>query len=197
MRLIIALMLLMGVSFSTTAVPADTTVDERKPLEMKMMEDKKVQLIYKANPNGLLHVKIYDENNVLMIRDRIAVKNPFTKMYDFSHVAPGKYILALHDAKGEVERLEIDVDKPSFDKKVYTKVQKIAPNKFKLLVNALYPSDITVYIYDKGKLVYEDREPNAKGLHKINTLDLVNNWDDIEFRVSTKEGFSKFISAAD
>lgn len=197
MRLIIVFTVLLGVSIDAWAVWPDTIVDERKTLELKLEADHKVQLIHRANPNGLLHVKIYDKDNVLMVRDRITTPHPFTKKYDFSQVFPGIYTLAVHDAKGEIDRFEIDLTEPPTENQVYTKVEKVGDNKFKLLVNAVKVSDIVVSIYDKGKLVYQDREPNSRGLHKIYTLVNIKNGEDVEFRITTEKGFQELISTAE
>lgn len=197
MRLIIVLTALMGVSFSGMAYQSDSTLKEQKQIELKLVDDNKIQLIHKANPEGLLHVKIYDDEEVLMVRDRIATTKPFTKKYDFSKLEPGKYTLALYDSKGELDQLVIDLTPAEKERPVYSRVKKISPTEYKVLVNASVASDMIVSIYDKGKLIYEDREANTKGFQKIYKLQSHLKWTDVEFRISTENGFSKLISSVD
>ena len=197
MRLIIVLTILMGVSFNGLAYQSDSTSKEQKQIALKLVDNNKIQLIHKANPEGLLHVKIYDEKEVLMVRDRIATTKPFTKKYDFSKLEPGKYTLAIYDAKGELDQLVIDMTPRQKERPVYSRVKKVSPNKYKVLVNAPVASDMVVSIYDKGELIFEDKEPNTKGFQKIYKLQSHLKWTDVEFRISTENGFSKLISSVD
>lgn len=197
MRLIIVLTVMMGVSFNSLASESDTTVRESKPLALEWVEENKIQLTHRSNPEGLIFVKIFDDKEVLMIRDRISMNRPFTKKYDFSKLPPGKYAMTIYDAKGEIDHLEISLPEKETEKQVYSRVNLVGPNQYRILVNAVETSDMTVSIYDNGKLIFEDREPNTNGFHKIYKLQNHLKPSDVMFRISTDNGFSKLVSLVD
>jgi hypothetical protein len=193
-RLIIVLIVFLGVFSDVYATKGDTIDRERKPIEFKMIEPTKVQLMHKVNPDGLLFVKVYDAKETLIVNERISKKNPFSKNYDFSKVAPGKYVIALHDAKGVVEKMEIDLRKPAYNNGVFTRVEQVGKNKYKLLVNNLLESDMVVSIYDNGYLIHEEVFPHSKGFQKVYNLVNTANSSQVEFKVSTERGYSRLMS---
>jgi len=191
---LILLIALLGVFSKTWAVEADTNTRERKPIEFRMVEPYKVQLMHKESPHGLLFVKIYDGQKSLIVNERISKKNPFAKKYDLSQLEPGQYTIALYDRKGEIEQLEIDLQDKTTTKEVYTKVERVGKNKYKLLVNALNESDVVVSIYDNGALIYQDKHNDTKGFQKVYNLVNTVNGSNVEFKVTTEAGFSRMIS---
>jgi len=195
MKLMNLMIVFLGVSINVMAASNDTSVVERKPIELKLAGPDKVQLVYREIPEGLLYVKIYNDKNTVVANDRISKKDPFTKKYDFSQMDAGKYQVALYDTKGnEVESMEIDLNPVATGKLVATRVRMVGENQYKLLVSAAHPSDMEVYIYENGKLLHVDRFENATGIHKIYTIQNNKYKSQIEFKVKTDEGFSKLIS---
>jgi len=195
MKLINLMIVFLGVSINVMAASNDTSVVERKPIELKMAGPDKVQLVHRANPEGLLYIKIYDEKNAVVANDRISKKNPFSKKYDFSQMEAGKYQIALYDTKGsEIEKMEIDLNPVETGKLVATRVRLVGENQYKLLVSAAHPSDMEVYIYENGNLLHVEKFENAIGIHKIYTIQNSKYRSHIEFKVKTDEGFSKLVS---
>ena len=195
MKLINLMIVFLGVSFSVMAAQNDTSVTERKPIELKLVGPNKVQLLHRINPEGLLYVKIYDEKNLLVTNERIAKQNPFSKKYDFSQMEPGKYQIALYDTKGnKIEAMELDMKPAADPEKLYTRVRVLDRNKYQLLVSAASPSDMVVSIYEDGDLLFTEKVENTVGIHKIYNLKNTKYKSNIEFRVRTEEGFSKLVS---
>lgn len=193
MRLLIALMIAFGVSLNTMAAgerPADVPVSIRK------VDENKVQLLYGANPEGPVTVKIYDANNFLVQKDRITSKNAFAKYYDFSQLKPGKYIVEVVDAQNQVEKLTVNFSAANSQKPVvYSKLEKLEGNAFILTYNALLESDLSIYVFENDKLIHEERLDSVSAVQKLYRLVGVSPTANVEFVVASKDGYSRLLAA--
>lgn len=193
MRVFIALMIAFGVSMSTMAA-GERPVDV--PVSIRKVDENKVQLLYGANPEGPVTVKIYDANNFLVQKDRITSKNAFAKYYDFSQLKPGKYTVEVVDAQNQVEKLAVNFSAAnSQEPVVYSKLEKVEGNAFKLTYNALLESDLSIYVFENDKLIHEERLDSVSGVQKLYRLVGVSPTANVEFVVASKDGYSKLMAA--
>ena len=195
MRVFIALILAIGISVNVEAYQTgeDPVVS---PVSIKKVDQNKVQLRYSLNPEGPVTVKIYDENNTLVQTDRIVSKNPFAKYYDFSQVSPGSYSVEVVDANHLVEYLAVNIGTaPTPAPLVYSKLEKVENNSYRLLVNSLLPTDMSIMVFENDKLVYEENVDSVSGFQKLFKLHGINPTSRVEFFVKTNDGFSKLMAA--
>jgi hypothetical protein len=78
---------------------------------------------------------------------------------------------------------------------VYTKLEKIEGNSYKLLVNALLPSDLSVLIFENDKLVHEEKVDNSIGFQKLYKFQYLNAGARVEFYVRSSDGFAELLAA--
>ncbi|AFL83207.1 hypothetical protein Belba_0550 [Belliella baltica DSM 15883] len=191
MRLMTAMILAM--SISVTAFAKQNTLEGT--VKLKKVADSKVQLIYGMVPSGAITVKIYDDFNTLLHTDRILSKKEFSKAYDFSKLAEGKYQIGVFNNSGEIDHLELNL---GTDRKVepvvFSKLEKVENNQYKLLVNSLLPSNMTVLIYENNQLVHEEELFNSKGFQKTYIFNHSRSNSKIEFFVKSDNGFSKLLA---
>ena len=196
MRVFIALILAIGISVN---VDAYQTGDDpvASPVSIRKVDQNKVQLRYALNPEGPVTVKIYDENNTLVQTDRIVSKNPFAKYYDFSQVSPGSYNVEVVDANHLVEYLAVNIGGPASTPSplVYSRLEKVENNSYKLLVNSLLPTDMSIMVFENDKLVYEENVDSVSGFQKLFKLHGISPTSRVEFFVKTNDGFSKLMAA--
>jgi hypothetical protein len=195
MRVFIALILAIGISVNVEAY--QTGEDPvASPVSIRKVDQNKVQLRYALNPEGPVTVKIYDENNTLVQKDRIVAKNPFAKYYDFSQVSPGSYSVEVVDANHLVEYLAVNIAAPANAPSplVYSKLEKVENNSFRLLVNSLLPTDMSIMVFENDKLVYEENVDSVSGFQKLFKLHGISPTSKVEFFVKTNDGFSKLMA---
>jgi hypothetical protein len=195
MRVFIALILAIGISVNVEAY--QTGEDPvASPVSIRKVDQNKVQLRYALNPEGPVTVKIYDENNTLVQKDRIVAKNPFAKYYDFSQVSPGSYSVEVVDANHLVEYLAVNIAAPATAPSplVYSKLEKVENNSFRLLVNSLLPTDMSIMVFENDKLVYEENVDSVSGFQKLFKLHGISPTSKVEFFVKTNDGFSKLMA---
>lgn len=191
MRLLTAMFLAMSISVSAFAKQNT----HEGTVKLKKVEDSKVQLIYGMVPNGAITVKIYDNYNILLHTDRIISKKEFSKAYDFSNLAEGKYQIGVFNNSGEIDHLELNLggDK-KVDPVVFSKLEKVENNQYKLLVNSLLPSNMTVMIYENNQLVHEEALYDSKGFQKTYIFKHGRANSTIEFFVKSDNGFAKLLA---
>lgn len=191
MRLMTAMIFAMCISF--TAFANQNTTEGT--VKLKKVADSKVQLIYGVVPSGAITVKIYDDFNTLVHTDRILSKKEFSKAYDFSKLAEGKYQIGVFNNFGEIDHLELNL---GADKKVepvvFSKLEKVKNNQYKLLVNSLLPSNMTVLVYENNQLVHEEELYNSKGFQKTYIFNHSKANAKIEFFVKSDNGFYKLLA---
>ncbi|GAB2625070.1 hypothetical protein [Belliella aquatica] len=191
MRLLTAMILAM--SFSFTAFAKQNT--QEGTVKLKKVEDSKVQLIYGMVPSGAITVKIYDDFNTLLHTDRILSKKEFSKAYDFSNLAEGKYQIGVFNNTGEIDHLELNLGNDrKVEPVVFSKLEKVENNQYKLLVNSLLPSNMTVMIYEDNQLVHEEALYDSKGFQKTYVFKNSRANSKIEFFVKSDNGFAKLLA---
>ncbi|MCH7410636.1 hypothetical protein MM239_14605 [Belliella sp. DSM 111904] len=193
MRLFTALTLALCLTFAAHAEKKGTEAT----VKLKQLEDSKVQLIYGSTPEGPLLVKIYDSKHSLVHMDRIKAKKAFSKAYDFSKLAPGKYQVGIYNTNGEIDHLDLELEEKNAEPVVYSKLDVEEGNKYKLLVNSLLPTDMSVMIYENNVLVHSEKLHNTKGFKKtyVFSNDHFRNKSNVEFYIQSENGFSKLIAA--
>jgi hypothetical protein len=163
-------------------------------VSLRKVDTNKVQLLYGSVPDGTVMVKIFDENKTLVQKDRILNKAAFSKYYDFSKIKPGKYQVAVYDNSGEVDHLDLDLSLEANTPVVYSKVEKIDGDKYKLLINALLASNMSVFIYEDGQLIHEEKLENTTGFQKLYVFKNARYGSKLEFIVRTDGGFSEMVA---
>ncbi|MDO9552405.1 hypothetical protein [Rhodonellum sp.] len=194
MKLFVALLIAFGVSGSVIAKTQDSDESTKATVSLRKVDANKVQLLYGSVPDGTVMVKIFDETKTLVQKDRILNKVAFSKYYDFSNIKPGKYLVAVYDNSGEVDHLDLDLTKEANAPVVYSKIEKMEGNKYKVLVNALLASNISLFIYEGDQLIHEEKLENSTGFQKLYSFKNTKVGSKLEFFVKTDNGFSEMIA---
>jgi hypothetical protein len=195
MKTLIALIVALGISTSTFAGTNGDETPVKSPVSLRKVDDSKVQLLYGLIPNGTITVKIYDQNHTLVQKDRIFKREAFAKYYDFSLLSPAKYNIEVIENSEVVETFELDLRSNSYEPVIYSKVEKISNNKFKLLVNSLLPTDLSIMIFENGQLVHEEVVDSVNGFQKLYTFSRFSSNPNVEFIVKSQDGFRKLMAA--
>ncbi|GMQ28837.1 hypothetical protein Aconfl_14800 [Algoriphagus confluentis] len=168
--------------------------NEEKPVEIRQTEPSKVLVAFKEAPQGPIVVKIMDEQNQLVLRDRITKTEAFAKRYDLNALPEGKYQIQVADAFGNLSSSTVNttvVSKPE----VYSRVTAMGPNQFRLLVSSLEAKEVTVQIFDGNELIHSEVVENPQGLHKVYTISKPAYPEAISFKVSTAGGFTAYVAS--
>jgi hypothetical protein len=196
MKAFIASMIIAaGVSVSAMANEAGSEKPTKSPVSLRKVDEKKVQLLYGLNQAKTVTVKIYDENKFLVQRDKIVSENAFAKYYDFSKLKAGIYSMEVYENNVVIDQLDIDLNEVVASPVVYSKLEKVENNKYKLLVNSLLPSDLSVMVFENDKLVHEEKIDNSIGFQKLYTFERVSPSAKVEFYVRSTDGFAQLMSA--
>jgi hypothetical protein len=196
MKAFIATMILAAsVSVSAIANETDFEKTAKSPVTLRKVDESKVQLIYGLNEAKTVTVKIFDENNFLVQKDKIVSDNAFAKYYDFSKLKAGVYSMAVYENNVVMDELEVDLNRATTSPLVYTKLEKVENNSYKLLVNALLPSDLSVLVFENDRLVHEEKVDNSIGFQKLYRMERVNPSARVEFYVRSSDGFAQLMAA--
>jgi hypothetical protein len=194
-KVIIAIIFAVGVSVSAMANTGGSAEPEKTAVSLKKVDQNKVQLFFGLNEANTVLVKVYDENHYLVQKDRTVSKNAFAKYYDFSQLAPGVYTVELYSKNELLDKIEMDMRKTEVKPIVYSKLEKVEFNKFKLLVNSIMASDMVVEVYENDRLIYEEKFENVSGFHKLYKIEGVSPTSRLEFFVKTSDGFKNVLAA--
>lgn len=194
-KVIIALIFAVGVSGSAMANKAGSEEPEKTAVSLKKVDQNKVQLFYGLHEESTILVKIFDENHFLVQKDKTVSKNAFAKYYDFSQLAPGIYRVELFSNNELVDEIEMDMRNIAAQPTVYSSLEKVDNNKFKLLVNSILASDMSVFIYSNDQLIYEEKFDNVTGFQKLYKMEGVSSNSKLEFFVKTSDGFKNVLAA--
>ncbi|WP_373494268.1 hypothetical protein [Aquiflexum sp.] len=192
---IIAFIFAIGVSVSAMANTSGSQELEKKAVSLNKVDQNKVRLFYGLNEESTVLVKVYDENHFLVQKDRTVSKNAFAKYYDFFQLAAGVYTVELYSDNELMDKIEMDMRKTEVSPIVYSKLDKIEFNKFKLLVNSIMASDMIVEVYENDRLIYEEKFENVSGFHKLYKIQGVSPTSRLEFFVKTSDGFKNVLTA--
>ncbi|UJP66088.1 hypothetical protein [Mongoliitalea daihaiensis] len=94
------------------------------------------------------------------------------------------------DGKANVRAIP-NVTAKSTQPVVFSQLEKIDFNQFRLKVNTLLPKDMTVHVYKNNKLVHEYQVENSTGFLKRYKIKGVNSRSKIEVILKTDDGFSQ------
>ena len=194
-KVIIALIFAVGVSVSAMANTTGSSEPEKTAVSLKKVDQNKVQLFYGLNEASTVLVKVYDENHYLVQKDRTVSKYAFAKYYDFSQLVPGIYTVELYSNNELLDKMEMDTRMAEAKPVVYSKLEKVEFNKFKLLVNSILASDMTVEVYENDRLIHEEKFENVSGFHKLYKIEGVRPTSRLEFLVKTSDGFKNVLAA--
>lgn len=194
-KVIIALIFAVGVSVSAMANTAGSAEPERTAVSLKKVDQNKVQLFYGLHEESTILVKIFDENHFLVQRDKTVSKNAFAKYYDFSQLTPGIYTVELYTNNELVDQIEMDMRNTEVKPVVYSRLEKVDNNKFKMVVNSILASDMSLLIYENDHLIYEEKFENVTGFQKLYKVEGVKPTSKLEFFVKTSDGFKNVLAA--
>ncbi|WP_194972736.1 hypothetical protein [Aquiflexum lacus] len=194
-KVIIAIIFAVGVSLSATANTLSSEELEKTAVSLKKVDQNKVQLFYGLNEESTVLVKIYDENHYLVQKDRTVSKNAFAKYYDFSQLNPGVYTMELYSDNELLDKIEMDMRQTEVKPIVYSKLEKVEFNTFKLLVNSIFASDMILEVYENDRLIHEEKFENVSGFHKLYKIEGVSPTSRLEFFVRTSDGFKNVLAA--
>ncbi|MGY6523468.1 MAG: hypothetical protein ACXIUD_17185 [Mongoliitalea sp.] len=74
---------------------------------------------------------------------------------------------------------------------VFSQLEKVDFNQFRLKVNTLLPKDMTVHVYKNNKLVHEYTVEESTGFLKRYKIKGVNSRSKIEVILKSEDGFSQ------
>ncbi|SHO63822.1 hypothetical protein [Algoriphagus zhangzhouensis] len=186
MKKLLTLLFVAGIAAGAFAKGSDRSV------EIRQSEPTKVTVAVNEAPQGTMIVKIMDKDNRLVLRDRIVKEEAFAKRYDLTALPKGTYSVEVLDQSGVLRTASFEnfvAETPS----VYSRVSKVGANQYRLLVSNLDAKEITVSIFDGDHMIHTEKVSNPQGLHKI--YNIKEPGANISFKVSTAEGFDRFVTA--
>ncbi len=184
--------------FSTLFVAGIATVafanTEGKSVDIRQTEPAKVAVAFHAVPQGTVIVKITDDQDRLILRDRITKTEAFAKKYDLNALPEGTYEVEVTDQSGVLRTASFDTHAAVVAPAVFSRVSDMGDNKYRLLVSNLESKEVEVSIYDGDKLIHTEKIDNPQGLHKIYTIDRPSA-EGISFKVKTASGFESYVTS--
>lgn len=194
MRVLFTFIMAIGVIYSTMANETGN-LPEKAPVSLRKVDQNKVQLLYGILPEGPVTVKIYDANNALVQKDRITTKTAFARYYDVSQLTPGNYTMEVIDGTSVVDYLQLQVKPANPAPIIYSRLEKVENNSYKLLVNSLLPTAMSVLVFENDRLIHEEKLNDVNGFQKLYTLQGISPTAKVEFYVKSENGFSKLMAA--
>ncbi|WP_194777959.1 hypothetical protein [Pararhodonellum marinum] len=195
MRLIMALLVAMGISGNSLAHTGVEQSAHEDSVVLQQVKPGNVKLVYREVPNGPVYVKITDQDNKTLVKDRIQMENPFSKNYNMEYLKPGLYHVEVKNNNGLMETYDLDMRPAKEEPVVYSKVEMVGDRKFKLVVNAVAASNLIIRIYDKNELIHQEVVEDVKGVQKLYTIQGIRQMGNIVFQVSNDQGFDQYLSA--
>jgi hypothetical protein len=163
-------------------------------VEIRQTETAKVAVSFNAVPKGTVFVKITDDQDRLILRDKITKTEAFSKKYDLNALPQGKYELEVMDQTGILRTASFDTHSVVETPEVYSRVSELGANKYRLLVSNLEAKEVEIAIYDGGKLVHTEKIIDSQGMHKIFTINNPSS-EGIRFKVKTASGFESIVTS--
>lgn len=183
--------------FSTlfvAGIAAGAFAQSGKSVEIRQTETAKVAVAFNAVPQGIVIVKITDDQDRLIMRDRITKTEAFAKKYDLNALPQGMYDIEVTDQTGVLRTASFDTHAALAAPAVFSRVSDLGDNKYRLLVSSLEAKEVEVSIYDGGKLIHTEKIDNPQGLHKIYSISKPSA-EGISFKVKTASGFETFVTS--
>lgn len=188
MRKLFSTLFVAGIAAGAFAQP------DGKSVEIRQTETAKVAVAFNAVPQGIVIVKITDDQDRLIMRDRISKTEAFAKKYDLNALPQGKYEIEVTDQTGVLRSASFDTHFALAAPAVFSRVSDLGDNKYRLLVSSLEAKEVEVSIYDGGKLIHTEMIDNPQGLHKIYTISKPSA-EGISFKVKTASGFETYVTS--
>ena len=165
--LMIALFVLTSVSTIMTASPvAEITNDI---IVVKEPGKQLYHLYYESRKAENVKVVVMDEYKNRLFSKTIKKTKGFTLPINFLDANEGKYEIKLQDGTGTKYKA-VEVSAAGNMELVSSKLSKVEDGKVRLTISGPVIDDITVYIYDEKKLLFEDEISNAGGFTKVYDL---------------------------
>ena len=82
--------------------------NEGKSVQIRQTETAKVAVAFNAVPQGIVIVKITDNQDRLIMRDRITKTEAFAKKYDLNALPEGNYEVEVMDQSGVLRSASFD-----------------------------------------------------------------------------------------
>jgi hypothetical protein len=188
MKKLFTMLFVAGIATGTFA--AGTKADES--VQIKKTETAKVAVAFSEAPKGTVIVKISDDQDRLIMRDRINQSEAFAKNYDLKDLPRGTYSIQVIDHSGIISSASVQ-NFSTIRPEVFSRVSKMKENSYRLLVSSLDAQAVEVVIYDGDKIIHTEMIDNPQGLHKVYTIEKAGK-EGISFKVKTASGFEKFVS---
>lgn len=165
-----------------------------KSVDIRQTETAKVAVAFHVVPQGTVFVRISDQQDRLILRDRINITDAFSKKYDLQELPEGFYVVEVSDESGVLNTETIDTRPVAIAPVVFSRVSDLGDNRYRLLVSNLDAKDIEVSIFDGNKLIHTEKVDNPQGLHKIYLI-TKPSLGGISFKVKTASGFEGFVTS--
>ncbi len=163
----IALFVLTSVSTIMTASPvAEITNDI---IVVKEPGKQLYHLYYESRKEENVKVVVMDEYKNRLFSKTIKKTKGFTLPINFLDANEGKYEIMIQDGTGTTFKA-VEVSAAGNMELVSSKLSKVEDGKVRLTISGPVIDDITVYIYDEKKLLFEDEISNAGGFTKVYDL---------------------------
>lgn len=192
MRLIIATLVALSVTFSSFAI---TGADRPDPVvTLEKVGSNKYQLKFLTAPEGKVVVSIKNEGNSVVYKDVIDADKVFSRNYDLNKLSLGTYRFQITDSEaGKLKDFEVhlaaETKLDSF--KADTKV--VNYNTVALFVRNLDSKEKTVRIYDGQEIIHEETFSDVAFGKKFNFKNL-RSVKNVSFEIIDGDGFGKFVS---
>lgn len=98
-KVIFSLVMLLGVSFAAQSFAAEGLGD--KEVRLSTLKDARFRLAF-SNPDQRSQVSIKDESGKILYSETVARNIRYLKVFDFSTLGDGKYILEVSNGKNRV-----------------------------------------------------------------------------------------------
>ncbi len=161
------------------------------PVSVKLTDDGKALFRYKSAPQSPITVKIYDAEQKVIKSQKLDKSNSFAKYYDFSTLGPGKYTVEVLEKGKAAKRIPVMYEAERNIKPVaFSDLKRMEGNKVKMIFNSLLPTDITVYAFENGKLIHQEKITSVSGVERMYKLKGVSPRAEIELAIQTSDGYS-------
>ncbi|TVP53076.1 MAG: hypothetical protein EA341_01630 [Mongoliibacter sp.] len=188
MKNLLSIALVLGIVSLSIAKNEEPRV---APVSVKLTEDGKALFRYKSAPQSPITVKIYDAEQRVIKSQKLEKSNSFAKYYDFSTLGPGKYTVEVLEKGMAAKKIPVMYEGERNIKPVaFSDLKRMEGNKVKMIFNSLLPTDITVYAFEDGKLIHQEKITSVSGVERMYKLKGVSPRAEIELAIQTSDGYS-------
>ena len=164
MKTIEKTLIVLLIVFGTSLTYASNS--ENAKLELRENQNGIVQLLYTSSEAEQVTITILDDNNKIVLSEKVKNKNGFLRNYDFSKLEVGKYTFKVADNNGQL------LKKAKFVKKSPVALVDLGDNRFRLIYGSKKDTPVLVVFLDKdGKTIQEDRFTSTNGFARTYIVD--------------------------